>query len=198
MTMPAQMTLILALTLAILSGCSKKEAPPRPVESRLQTLMNDLPYQRPCSIEIPEGRGLSWPVPTLIDGKLRYRAFFYGFSKPGPGADPRAPEGEALIAPEGKVVECRSLGEKRAPILKRGPESSMTVDEMLARHARLYAAIESAGALYASKLPLEPERRAALGALKKEFAALSEPAHAPYYRALNPDFWAWLDKNAAP
>ncbi|MDE2511320.1 MAG: hypothetical protein KGL74_09380, partial [Elusimicrobia bacterium] len=59
----------------------------------------------------------------------------------------------------------------------------------------LSAATENVAALYWAGRPLGPTQKTAVADFSRLFLLLVNPAHAADYRALNPDFWAWVENN---
>lgn len=76
----------------------------------------------------------------------------------------------------------------------------MTIEQLEARSTRLHADAEAVAAMYAAGRDIGETGRARVAAFARDFAALADPAHAAAYRALDPEFWAWVEKNggAAP
>lgn len=187
-----------AAAVLLLAACSRQEPKPAPEASPFQRFVEGIGYSPACASVIPMEWSPSFPVPVLADRRLHYRVFFRGWEgNPTKGIKIRDAEGDALFGADGKVLEC-SQRAKRGSFI---PDAKLPTEDREAFDGRiraLYASIEEMGRLYARGVPVEGVDRARLKAFAAEFAALTPPGHAAAYRALSPDFWAWLDKNAAP
>ena len=192
---------LLLLAAAAAAACGKKEPAPEPAPSALEQAVRIIPAQGACATQIPLEWSPSWPVPSKRGGALSYRLFFFGREgDPAKGFTFHAPQGEATFTPDGRVLECRRLEGEPVAIPHDGRFDAMTLEEIMARSSRLYADTEAVAALYASGRNIGDTGRDKVAAFARDFAALADPAHAAAYRALDPDFWAWVEKNggAAP
>lgn len=191
----------LLLLAAAAAACGQKEPAPAPPPSALEQAVRLVPAQGACATLIPQEWSPSWPVPSKRGGTLRYRLFFFGRDgNPQQGFTFHAPQGEAAFTPDGRVLECRRLSGEPLAIPRDARFAAMTLDEIMARSSRLYADTEAVAALYASGRDIGDTGRVRVAAFARDFSALADPAHASAYRGLDPDFWAWVEKNggAAP
>jgi hypothetical protein len=192
---------LLLLTLFAAAACSKPEAPPI-VRGALESESYGLTASPQCSRLIPLEWSASWPVPGSGSRHGLYQVFFSGRAgNPKTGFRALQPGGAASFGADGHVEEC-----SRAPgDVSEIPGSSlelkdMTLEEIDARSRELYAATERIAASYWSGRTPGPADKAAVVEYSRLFHLLANPAHAAAYRALNPDFWSWVEKNggAAP
>lgn len=188
-----------AVALALLMACERPtEAPPEIRTTAFQQFVQRLGEESPCSREIPLTWSPSLPIPVLVDHRLHYRVFFSGWhGRPDTEIVLHDAEGDALFSAEGRVLECRRRAVIGRP-LPEEPPMVITVDELQARLPALYDAIEKFGRLYAQGNAVTEADRAQLRAFPREFSALTVRGHAASYRALNPAFWAWLQRNSKP
>lgn len=192
---------ILLLSALAISACSNPEPPPPAESSRLEKTVNGLLSAAPCSTSIPMHWSSSWPIPSRADGAPAYRLFFYGRDGRPPSFVYHQPEGDALFRPDGAVISCAQRAEHGGiAAAANGRYAGMTLDQIVERQRLLYFEIEALAGLYAAAKPLSAEDRKRVAAFSSEFAFLTLPGHAAAYRALNPDFWSWVEKNggAAP
>lgn len=189
------MRLLLLPALLAFAACSKAPEEYKEIRSQFQLMAERIGAEPPCSREIPGEWSPSFPVPSLKDGRLSYRAFFYGWSgRPTTKIVIHDAQGDVRFAPDGKVLECsRRGGEMKA--LPEQPLPAKSQAEFDARAAALYGSIEEMGRLYARGLPVGDGDRARVAAFAREFAVLAGPGHAAAYRGLSPEFWAWVEKN---
>jgi hypothetical protein len=181
-----------------IGACSKKTEAPPPSISSLEQAVNGLSDQPLCSRTIPEQWTASWPVPVVQDGRLLFRAFFYGKDNaPNRTVVQRDADADVLFSPEGKALECSRRPAPGRPIASVPPQkgSAEAVQAIMARGSRLYAATDELSRLYAGGKPLDDGQKKLVVEFSSSFASLSEPGQAATYRALNPDFWAWVEKN---
>lgn len=199
---PRRARAMLLAAAAAAAACGRKETPPEPAAaSALEESVRMVAERGPCGTLIPIEWAPSLPVPSKQGGSPRYRVFFFGREgNPEKGFTFHMPEGEASFTTDGRVLECRRLPGKAAGIPHDGRFDQMTLEEVDARSSKLYADIEAVAALYASGRDIGETGRARVAAFARDFAGLADPAHAAAYRALDPDFWAWVEKNggAAP
>ncbi|UPT73626.1 MAG: hypothetical protein M0D55_17475 [Elusimicrobiota bacterium] len=99
-----------------------------------------------------------------------------------------------MFSAEGKILECSRRG-KRGALFSDEDIPTTTRDEFDARVRALYASIEELGRLYAKGMPVLDADRARVKSFADEFAFLSSKGHAAAYRALSPEFWAWVEQN---
>lgn len=184
----------------LVAACSKPEEH-KELRSKFQLMSMDIGFQPPCSRIIPMEWSPEYPVPVLVNGKLHYRVFFRGWEgRPDTGLKTRDAEGDALFSPDGKVLECSQRGKRGDFIPDETKLPTATREEFDARQRALYDSIEEMGRLYAKGMPVIDADRTRVRKFASEFRLLSRPGHAASYRALSPEFWAWVDKSggAAP
>lgn len=187
-----------ALAAVLGFGACSKPAPkaPEPApKSRLQEVVEGLNTAPPCSNGIPFEWSPSWPVPILNNGKLEYRAFFFGREgKLATGFRFHQAEGDVVFTPEGKIGECRRRA-LAGTVIPADRRSTASLQDTLEKSRRLYASTEEIAALYASgRVPLGDDRKK-IAAFSSAFDELADPSHAADYRALSPGFWIWIEKN---
>lgn len=181
----------------LVAACSKPEEY-KELRSKFQLMSMDIGFQAPCSRTIPMEWSPEYPVPVLVNGKLHYRVFFRGWEgRPDTEIKTRDAEGDALFSPEGKVLECSQRG-KRGDFIPKAELPTATREEFDARQRALYDMIEEMGRLYAKGMPVLDADRIRVKNFASEFRLLSSPGHAASYRALSPEFWAWVEKNGGP
>lgn len=195
--MSAKQTVVAALALMFLVSCSRQSSEfAQPPSSPLQQFTQGLGVAPACARVIPIHWSPSLPVPILVDRRLHYRVFFSGWSgRPDTGIVIHDAEGDALFSAEGVVIECRQrTGTGR--IIPAQPPMVMSLDELDARERALYGEIEKMGLLYANAAPPGESERTQMRAFSQEFSVLSGQSHSAAYRALNPEFWGWVEKNS--
>lgn len=191
----------LLLCLLAAAACSKP-APPEPApKSRLELAVAGLPATPPCSRVIPLHWSPSWPVPSREGGAPAYRLFFYGRDGRPPKFVYHQAEGDAVFRADGTVLACAQRAAHVGAVA--GDEeryAGMTVDQIVERDRLLYFMIEDVAGLYAAGKPLDAAQKKRVADFASAFAFLSLAGHAADYRALNPDFWTWVEKSggAAP
>jgi len=175
----------------------------QPPRAALSVAVQYVRYAGDCAKTVAIEHSQSFPVPVKTDKGLRYLVMFYpAWSSDGAAAlnkDAYPPSAVARFDGDGGEVTCRApVSLPKASFLKPlGPQLSpeaakMTYDEYSERSERLFAALErAAGAFVAGKRDA-PAREAA-AEFQALFAALAEPGLKAHYRALSPDFWAWLE-----
>lgn len=187
--------LLLAAAAAV-AACGRTEPPPEPAPSALEKATRVLSARGACATLIPQEWSPSRPVPSMQGGALHYRAFFYGREgDPAKGFTFHAPQGEAAFTTDGRVLECRRLPGEPLAVPPNARLDGMKLDEIEARSTRLHAETEDVAALYASGRDIGETGRAKVAGFARDFAVQANPAHAAAYRALSPDFWAWVEKN---
>jgi hypothetical protein len=184
--------------LLIVSACSKPDEY-KELRSPFQLMSMDIGFRPPCSRVVPMEWSPEYPIPVIFDGKLHYRVFFRGWEGGPESTKIRDAEADALFEPSGKVVECSRRSERGRPFAPSKMPTA-TRDEFDSRQRALYDSIEELGRLYAKGLPVLETDRERVRKFAEEFRLLSDPGHAASYRALSPEFWAWVEKNggAAP
>lgn len=187
----------ITLLLGALCACSKPTTERKDLRSLFQLTAEQIGRNAPCSSAIPQEWSPSLPVPALVGGQLRYRAFFSGWSgRPGVKIIYYDAQGDVEFASDGRVFACsRRSSERRA--LADEPLPAKTQEEIDDRTRILYSSIEEMGRLYARGAPVLDADRLRVGAFAREFRALAGPGLAPSYRALSPEFWTWAEKNGA-
>lgn len=167
-------------------------APPAAAESPLSIAAHYTRYAGDCAQIVKLEHAQSFPIPVKTPEGLRYRVLYY------PEVDDQAyaPAAVAQFDLKGEAT-CRvrvalPAADLQAPL---GPEltakaAAMSRDKYEAKTAKLYAALERVSAAYDSG----KADKSAAADFQDLFATLSEPALKPYYRALSPEFWAWLEK----
>ncbi|MBI5882410.1 MAG: hypothetical protein HZB91_04825 [Elusimicrobia bacterium] len=186
----------------VLSGlaCRKQE---KPLESALRTAMRGLHAAPPCDSQIPAEWPASWPVPTGDRDGREFRVFFYPLFR-GPGGQPEvfAPMGEAVFsAATGMATTCRrASGTPSFLAARRWHEStdSLTIEEFELLAARLLAAAEDMGRLFAAQRPPSQDEARRVREFRDLFDRLAEPALRGPYTELSPDFWHWVHLQAGP
>jgi hypothetical protein len=193
---------LILLSLLAAAACSKP-APPAPIAlGALDAASRNLLASPQCSKLIPQEWSPSFPVPAGADKLGVYTSFFSGSAGDRKsGFRALKPGGTVSFGSDGSVADCRRTSGTASEI----PGSTliipgMTLDQVDARSGELYAATESVAALYWAGRPLGPSQKASVADFSRLFLLLANPAHAGDYRALNPDFWSWVEKNggAAP
>ena len=158
--------------------------------------------RKQCGKQLPLESGFSLPVPVRAqDSKYELACFFYAVhrgSLPGNGTA-RPPIARLLaVYPTGMVLQFTHVG--AGPLFEGLPESGSLgplttggtnpTERMKQRKALfdLYPGIIHSF--------LEPEMAQVASnceTFRKLFFTLAEPGLLPYYQALNPNFFAWLD-----
>ncbi len=185
------------LALLAAAACSKPAPPAEEAPAPLEAAARGLLASPACSQSIPGEWSPSLPVPAAAGRRGLYLAFFAGRAgDPTSGFRALRPGGTAAFGADGRVEKCGRTPGDQAEI----PGSSLTIpgltlDEIDARSHRLFIATESVAELYWSGRALVPAEAAAVADYARRFRLLSNPAHAGAYRALNPGFWDWVEKN---
>lgn len=186
----------LILPLAAVCACqSSTPEPPKEERSAFQILSEGIGFDAPCSSRIPKEWAASLPLPVLKEGRLLYRVFFSGWhGRPDSGLFLHDAEGDALFTGDGKVLECRQRGTPgKVFVDEPSPIKDRSVYD--ARLRALYIAIEAMGGLFVASRALSADEKRAVASFAEEFSALSSRGHAASYRALSPEFWAWVKQN---
>jgi hypothetical protein len=182
------------LAALIWAACSRKpaEAP----EPALQRFVSVVAAEEPCARAIPSQWSRSWPVPVAHGGRLSYRVFFFGRDGDArQGFRFHQDEGGAEFTPDGRVVSCSKRAASGAPFSAAPGGTPEQFAATLAKERALYAATERVAALFAAGQPLTEEDKKRVAEFAAAFAERAEPRHAAAYRALNPDFWKWVEAN---
>jgi hypothetical protein len=183
----------LLLAVLLLSACGKREAEtpaPAAPPTRLGALLKGLSASEACGEAIALEWSPSLPVPA--EGGRAFKVFFYSAELDETKTLlVSRPAGEAAFDLDGRVSSCRRrlpppdrrVGPALGPALR-----GLSLDAVEARQELRLARLEKAAAAYARRGKLGSEA----ASLEAEFFALAEPPLVENYRALNPDFWAWL------
>lgn len=189
--------LILAVVCAGLLASCKKAPKPSSEEtpkSNLQRTADAVHALPPCSALIPSHWTTSRPVPILKNGVLAYNVFFFGRDGDSRGITRHDAEGWATFQADGKVLDCR-MQDKDAPPIVSKKLNGLTLDQIEERERELYVLTERVAGYYSGGRELSVEGKRVVGDYSDAFLFLSSPGHAKSYLALNPDFWAWVEKN---
>ncbi|MFI5346431.1 MAG: hypothetical protein ACHQ51_08660 [Elusimicrobiota bacterium] len=193
---------ILLLSLFVVAACSKPAPQAPTVIGALDAATRELLASPQCSKLIPQEWSPSFPVPGTADRRGLYRVFFSGRTGDmKSGFRALKPGGTAVFGTDGTVNEClRSPGATTDIPGSSLTIAGMTLDQIDSQGHALSAATENVAALYWAGRPLGPTQKAAVADFSRLFLLLANPAHASDYRALNPDFWSWVETNggAAP
>ena len=191
-------TLLAAAVLC--AACSKPAPAPAPVPLLLAA-ERAASASEACGKVIPAEWSPSTLVPARDGGKLVFKMFFFGRDGvPATGFFFHRAEGDATLAPDGRVLSCARRPGEAGRLPKFVPKPGVTLEDLERREAALYPALASVAALYAAGKPLAPDQKKAVSAFAADFAFFVEPGQGPDYRALSPDFWTWVESNggAAP
>lgn len=177
------MTMMLAAYLAL---------PAAAAEGPLELTARYTRYAGDCAKRVVLEHAQSFPIPVKTAQGLRYRLMYY----PVEQQQVYAPATVAQFDPEGdatcRVSVAMPTADTSAPL---GPflspkAAKMSRDKYESEVGKLYSALERCAAAFnAGKAD-----KSSAAAFQKHFAAVSEPPLLPFYRALSPDFWAWLEK----
>lgn len=180
------------------AACSRP-APPAPApKGALQTAVERASAAPACAGKIPGQWSYSWPVPVARDGRALYRIFFFGRDGDAQkGFAFHQAEGDALLAVDGTVLECRR-GAVGAPLPPNPPlRAALPFETRLPMEGRLFALTQDVGGLFASGRPLSDDEKKRVSEYVKLVFDLSETGHSAAYKASNPEFWIWAEKNTA-
>lgn len=186
-----------ALLLLLVCACGRAPAGTAPgrTEGRLAGALRVIGRSPACARAIPTAWSVSLPVPD--EKGAGFKAFFFLAERGGDGRFVvSAPAGEVAFDLGGRVAYCRRLP---APARGLGPAAgsalaAASLAEIDGRRGDLLAALENASPAYARRGRLGSRARGILSAYRD----LQEPPLSGDYRRLNPDFWGWLEKEAAP
>jgi hypothetical protein len=154
--------------------------------------------------QIPDELALSFPIPIYYFNRF-LMAFMY-FRKVGfPPARPKVypPEYWVIIDPETKdIVELTTAKPEyiqitylpNQPLGEHKLSLPLSVKEYLEKKAMLYDLYDCILPLYkTAKNSLAEDEKQAIHQFYNIFNLLSEKPLLPFYRALNPDFFSWLE-----
>ena len=170
------------------------------MEELVQTAnSNPVRYQ-----SIPRETAQSYPVPVQSEKGISV-AFMYYMKKVAPPADPilSSPRFLMLVNPsDGEILQIKRVKpsnfgidwpeEKPVGIYKLAPE--ITVEIFFKKRKQLFALYDKILPLYEnSNTAINSEERKTLAEFYELFNELVEKPLLPYYKALNPDFFPWIE-----
>ena len=179
-----------------LAACQRAVDLNKPV--KLEEDLRQAKTSKACEAIIPIEAPPSWPVPT--GRPEEFKIFFIPWLGAPGKLELMSPLGEAVLS-KGSVASCVLLpGTPRVLGSRRWPEglARLGSDAFEAKARRLYGATEEIGALYAAKPALSSSQKETIVAYGKVFLEMAEPDLLTFYRALNPDFWAWVKAAGGP
>lgn len=162
-----------------------------------------------CGYFMGPGVFSSLPLPVRVPGGVRYRQMFYRSSSP----DSQWHRPTHVMAPgwlveyvlDGTQVDCRleidmPRSEFGKPVgrIHTSAVAKMNNEERDKEVALMLDKLQALSPAFA-KGRADPKTAAAAKDFRARFMKLAEPGLIPYYRALSPGFWNWLDgfeKNA--
>jgi hypothetical protein len=176
-------------------ACGRSVAPPTPAQSgSLAETVQAIKSTPPCRAVIPDEWAVGWPVPIHAASGRRFKVFYYPLtaeSDAGPTVwSPGAEASFDLDKPAS--LECRVLPSNPVRLSRRRwPDGlkDISFDEFDRRKALLMQRTEQVAVLYQAGKS-DP---AAVRDYAESFRSLAEPDLIPYYRSLDPAFWAWLN-----
>lgn len=178
---------------ALFCACSRAPEPQPPKKSPFRSFAQHLNFEPGCDRIIPLEWSASIPVPVLVDGKPAFKVFFAGWEghpkEPG-GLKQHRAQGDAVFTAAGKIVSCEHWKGDHARPFGEVARPGMTEAQWEERMARAYDLSEKAAAAFAAGKP-DPAGPAFAAAL----ADVMDPHVAEDYRALSPEFWAWVEKS---
>jgi hypothetical protein len=184
------------LAAALLAGACSKPAPEPEPPPRLLRAQRDAGASQACGRIIPMHWSAGIPVPALDGGSLVYKMFFSGRDgDPEKGFVFHRAEGDATLAADGRVLACSRRAGSAGVLPKTAAPAGLTLDEIERRENALYPALEDAASLYAARRELTADEKKRAAGFAAAFAFFVDEGQGPDYRALSPDFWAWLEKN---
>lgn len=156
-----------------------------------------------CQDRIGLEMSKSLPIPIKTARGVRYRQMFYTLKKSKSGYDPEAQVMAPAVVAEydldGTGLDCGVTpefppSELLRPLGPWGTAHRRALDyEAGTREATtLLALIQSLGEAFSGKRT-DAKTKAQAKDFQRRFALLSEPGLSAHYRALSPEFWAWLD-----
>lgn len=151
--------------------------------------------------QVPLESALSYPIPVVEDNKLCYAVFYYHILRQGGLKDSRAgkpiakvvatyPEGRLLIFEHQKAADIFPDIPLKEDFGRAGPTKLMSTSELLAARREYFLLCEEVGRQYSQEKSDENKRLQFLELFKQ----LTEAGLEPYYRALNPRFFDWLEE----
>jgi hypothetical protein len=156
-----------------------------------------------CRDKVGIGPSSSFPLPIRGSSGVRYRQMFYRTLSNGPENAPDqqvlAPKVFAEYNLDGTALTCDL--EIQMPDSEFGkPVGAWNTPETrgisraawLKQVTKLLAATQILGESFMNRRS-DATTRATAKEFRRLFKTLSEPGLTPYYRALSPDFWKWLD-----
>lgn len=165
-------------------------------------------YAPACASEVPLEHHQTFPMPVRAGKGLRYRVLFYpSWSPDGETARDRlvmTPSNLAEFDPDGSRVACGLRaplppddGAKPLGPIRSKKASRLPASDWLREQAALYAALQETAEAFAAGR-LDAAAKDSAKRFLSAFALLSEPALARHYRAISPEFWAWVEAAAKP
>ncbi len=160
-----------------------------------------------CRKRIPDELVRSYPV--LVEGNGKYLvAFMYFYKRGVPPDAPKvsSPRYLMLVNPtSGDIVEFKRVKPEdfgyewpeSKPLGVHDFDTAMTVDEFLEMQEELYNLYDTVFALYRDRSEVSlTEKAKEMARFRELFNKLVEKPLIPYYKALNPDFYKWLDEQS--
>jgi len=158
-----------------------------------------LTVRRQTFRQLPLETALSLPIPVLQANSLYLTAFYYGVKRvSGPGTSQAMPPVARVSAtyPEGRLLSFlhRKVENLFPDLPASGILGPLTVgqaspDERMQARRVLFVAYSNLLDLYQNEKSAKIERKE----FTKAFNKVAEPALLPYYHALNPGFFEWLE-----
>jgi len=151
--------------------------------------------------QVPLESALSYPIPIVEDDKLCYAVFYYRILRHGNPKDSRAgmpiarvvatyPEGRLLIFEHQKAADLFPDIPPREDLGRAGPAELMSTSDLMAARREYFLLCEEIGRRYFQEKSGNDSRLHFLELFKQ----LTEAGLEPYYRALSPQFFAWLEE----
>jgi hypothetical protein len=189
---------ILLPALLAVCACGRRAAPPA-VSGTLAETVQSIKSTPPCRAVIPDEWAVAWPLPVRASTGRRFKVFFYPLtveSSEGPTVwSPGAEASFDLDKPAS--LQCRVLPSNPVRLSRRRwPDGlkDISLDEFDRRKALLMQRTEEAAVLFQAGKS-DP---AAVRGYAETFRSLAEPDLLPYYRSLEPEFWAWVNAGGGP
>lgn len=196
------MNIHMILAAALSANAWSQPAPPSE-EGLLMDSYQGIRSMAECQDRVGLESSSSFPLPARTTKGVRYRQMFYRtFSPKGENASDQkvlAPRIFAEYDLDGTGLDCalelpmppsefgRPIGDW-STAAKRGIKR----DAWLKQVRRLLSATQTLGQAFGSART-DGKTIAAAKEFRALFKTLAEPGLAPYYRALSPEFWDWLD-----
>lgn len=161
--------------------------------SQLSAASRRARYKGDCPKDVSPQNSESFPIPVKTGKGLRYRQIYY----PVIEGLIYSPSSLAEFDPEGREGTCTVpirvpdtvFGSPLGKNLSRKAKA-LSYEQYQAKSSKLYEATELVAKAYMSGIP-DPQ---AAKEFKELFAVMAEPGLKEFYRALSPEFWAWLEK----